>query len=499
MIRLVRPGHRPALVLTLPLAWVVATSACRSQHVVGEVVPADTDGAIDVPVASDAEGDGGASIDGTALMSPCEPFAPGSDLAVCTASYLGSAGADEAGNIAVAPDGSILLGATAAGANLGSVAKTLLSGGAGAVFRLSADGRKLLSVSRIGERVQDLAVEPGRGRIAVVGAPFGVAVLSPDAGEVVWQKPTDGAHVAIGSDGTVAVLDRAKAQVTLFGDDGSPRGTVALTGVMANDVAVHGPSRLVIITGEIFYAAAGVRQPLLQAFTYAGASRWKAYGWGENEVSNRRLTAGTRGVRVSVGLDGRVYYLGESHGGNTVHQRNPRRLDEAADNVVTDEFTFPYNTSAQVTYFARFRPENGAFERGQFLLTRERGGAPASGANVFAGAISADERGNVLIGGRLRCCFEDADKKTVRGLPAWGGSDTEGFALLVSSDFKTRWTWSSFGRGGGSEMTGVALRAGTAAVLGLQTGKTPMVTHEALQMTSAGGVSEAYFAIWSTP
>ncbi len=80
-----------------------------------------------------------------------------------TASYLGGPDGGSVPTAAILSDGTVVLGAVLGGASPGGVASTQLNGAseasAGAVVRLSPDGKSVLSVTRVGDAVRELAVD----------------------------------------------------------------------------------------------------------------------------------------------------------------------------------------------------------------------------------------------------------------------------------------------------------------------------------------------------
>jgi hypothetical protein len=503
----------------------VLLAGCHRRHVIGEIRPvvpgadaqSPSDAAADArpdapppsdapppredaPVADAAPSPGDArGRDLPPALATCGAFAPGLDFQPCAASYLSGTAAEAHAAIVVAPSGALAVATHLESVELagpGGVT-SLLGGGPAAVVRLTSDGRQVLSVTKIGSSITDLDVD-GRGRLALVGAPFGLAVLTPDASDLVWSRPTTGARVAVGSDGVIAVLDSMKGEVALFDMDGAARPTikVATEGGTAVDVAVHGGSRLVIVTGS--QAAGTTRQPFLNAHAYGGEVRWRNYGWKESDIGPRRLTASSRGTRVAIGGDDRVYFVGDSHGGNTSFAKSPRNLDQPAELAISDEFNFPYGTATQVLFIARFRAD-GRMELGQHLLSRDPPDRSGDGQPTIAGSIAADERGQVLVGGRGACCVENADGKKIRGIDLAYGDD-DAFVLVISPDFRTRHLWTTFGRGT-AETVGVAATRGVMAAIAIHgnAARAPLPVHEAVQPRPGGGASDVYLTVWPAP
>ena len=195
--------------------------------------------------AGGTSGQGGA---GGGSFGECGAYTPGDALAVCTATYLGGSGADRIAALDVAPDAAVVAGGTMSGIDFGLTPTTLMGGGNGVVLRFASTGRKVLSVTRLGARVDDLEVDHDKGRIAIVGD-FGAALLSADASTLIWQKDLGGAasRVAIGS-GVVAAL-RGKTLHVLDATTGAALGMFATSGAAINDIALDEAHQTVFVTG----------------------------------------------------------------------------------------------------------------------------------------------------------------------------------------------------------------------------------------------------------
>lgn len=212
------------------------------------------------------------------------------------------------------------------------------------------------------------------------------------------------------------------------------------------------------------------------------------------------LTASTRGVRVSVGRDDRPYYLGESDGGNTSHGRNPRVLGEMTEIVNVDPFTAPYNTNSSLLFFARFRAENGAFEGGNTCSRTIRRPA-AAGVRTRArwpalptAKHDDDRRGAGLLP-------PGSGQEARRGTPL-SQANPDAFVLVASSSFKRR-LWTTWSGGGASQVAGVALGRGAAAVVTIQDQKAAatgsLITFDAIQPTPPGGASDTFLSVFPAP
>jgi len=466
-------------------------------------VASETADSADGPSSAD-----GSETEGPAPGEPCGAFTPGNAFTVCTATYLGGPVDDGAGGVAIADDGTIWYAGSRGGDDLGATATVLMGGGDGVVMHLSPDGRELLSLTRIGSHVSDVAVVPGSDAIAVAGD-FGVAVLEADATTVAWSAQPGGApsKVAAGSDGRVAVVHGGS--MALYDAAGQLSADVSVGGSAVNDVVVHDASGLAIVTGfkqDDGPPCTQLQIPFIRAHAWDGALAWTAYDWNKDEVGAVDECADSRGMALAIGGDGMLYYAGESHGGNTVHRRVPSDLSQMAEVVKSDMYNDPYNLNgaAPITFYGRMDPATGALEVGQFLVTRLSDG---KGNAVRPQAIAADAAGNVFVAGATACCIEQGTAKTVNGEPAMSeGYQGGGFVLVVASDFSQRLSWTTFRGQTGNGEAGVSLAAGANVAVAFHqaledatTSEQPLLTFDALQAAPGGGASDGWLAVWPAP
>lgn len=453
---------------------------------------------------------GGVGVGGGASLADCPAYVPGDALAVCTATYLGGSGADHVAAVAVAPDGAVVVGGAISGTDLGLTPVTLLAGGDGAVVRLTATGRKAVSITRLGAGVTDLDIDPSSGAIAVSGD-FGVAVLDATAGKLLWHADLGGAgaHVAAAPN-VVAAL--AGSTVHVFDGAGKPLGMFSTTGNALNDIAVDAASQSVFVTGykqDDGGPCSKYKSTFVRAFGFDGTKKWTSYDWTHSDVGSSGDCADSQGLALGMGRDGKLYYAGKSDGGNTVHAKDPRDLSKQVANVAFDPFNTPYGFKGAnaVGYYARFEPATGLWMAGQFVLTRIAGPGqdPASAkANAAVpSAITADENGNVYVAGGSAYQILDHDKKTVGGLAVGPYAAYEAFALIASPDLSKRLTWTVFTQAGPANATAIAAGHG-AVVFGAEQGDTQiakglLLTVDALQPKPGGGASDGYVSVWPAP
>jgi hypothetical protein len=464
-----------------------------------------------IACSSGGEKSGESTPDATAAgPKDCPAFKPGNNLSVCTATYVTGLGEDKAGGVAIANDGAILYVGTLAEAYPGAKNVDLPGGNAG-LLRLTSDGRNVQTVARLGASATDLDIQPRSGHMVVAGD-FGIQVLNPTGdGSLFHWKELPTRKVAAGSDGTfvalsgktIVVLDNLGKEKTRF---------EVSTNREVNDIAIDGESQTIFATGFKQDDGAPCTQlqiPFVRAYDYTGALKWKDYDWSRTEVGSE--CADSRGIALALGADGQLYYVGESHGGNTVHRRLPRDIAAFAPNVKTDAYNDAYNMNgaAPVGYVARLSPKTGDVVMGQIFLTRLGNG---KGNAARPNAVAANESGTVLVGGSAACCIENATMRTVNGRAVMpeGTYAGGGFALILQADFKQRLAWTTWNgaTGGGATPVGVAARGGAMAIVmqhapakdgaAQPTSATPLITDNALS-TGGGGTTDAFLSVWKYP
>lgn len=455
------------------------------------------------------------------------------DTPLSASTYLGGGGDDVGAAVAIASDGTVVVGGTFTDLPAPNAESSLLGADGtspGAVLRFSADGKTLKSVTRLGNSVDDLELDPATDRIAVVGD-FGLAVLSPDADQVLWSKSgsgigdsggaeySAGRRVAVGVDGTVAAL--FNRLVWVFDAEGVPASGAAPNGTRIDiadtyidaglfnerveDLAVDDAGGAVIVAGW-GQTSAGAQTPSLVAIDVSdtfGAELWKDYNWWASALNSTTLKADSRMVRVSRGNDGNLYVSGYFDGGNTVFAKPPKYLDAgsnrtgyidtSANNVEIDRWNNGAGANAgSFAWFGRILPENGRLDAGQFQYSSTGVNQP-SGFSIFA--LTADSAGATWIGGRSVRDMPNRDDLAVNGVPIGPRVDNENALIAVSADFSERLRVASWTANGGSasRITAVAVRGGRVAVLGETEG--PIVTASPVDGAKNAG-TDVFFAVW---
>lgn len=458
------------------------------------------------PVVTDSHaGRPEARAEGGEPAAPCSPPDDPSVPSVCSATYLGGPNADRAAAIDFARDGTVLLGGVITGELPGATEQTRGEGGPGAIVRLSPDGGRALGVLRLGREVRDLEVDRQTGRVVATGD-FGLVVATADLATVLFHHPlppTGGMRASIGAGGATAVVD-GDGNVHTFGPDGAVVAIWTQRDGNVRDIAIHPGTRSVFVAGFTEGQSPGCDVPVptafLRAFGYDGGLRWRNYDWSAGHVAvegDRRRCRHTRANLVVLGRDGKLYMAGESYGGDTPFARDPRDLRRPAPNLAQDPNTDPARTSHRtgIGYLARFAPDTGAIEAGQFLLTRRPDG---SGGSLEIEALDVDERGHVLLGGNAACCLPGRDRLTFAGERLEAHGRSEGWMALLPPTWQGRTFWTTWSKTGAAAAKALALVDGRGALAANLYDRNPartLVIKDALMPERPGG-ADIYLGVF---
>lgn len=430
-------------------------------------------------------------------------------LSVSTASFLGGSQDDTLEAVEVTPDKTIVYGGKLADNNFGRTPINLstvkaVPAGAGIILRTDSTGKNVLSVSRIGGSVDDLDINRSNGKIATIGD-FGLAQLSADGSSVLWSKDIStaggatasvGRRLAVAQDGTVAVV--ANKIVTLFNESGTQVGQFTPAGTYVEDITIDSASSSVIVTGYTQKDGGSCSQlqvAYVRAYSYTGTQKWKSYDWTHAEAAAANSScADTRGMRIALGRDNKVYFAGESAGGNSIYRYNTKNVSSNAPNIKFDKFNDPFQTSSNhITYYTRLNPASGDQEKGQFNLAR----LPNNNGNTIRPrAITADESGTVYIGGVSAAFFADRSLQQINGtnIGTYVGGDN--FMLVVPSDFLSRANMTTWTNGCGAETRSLSAAFGVQVMTAQTTSTTcSMMTVNPVQAT-LGGLKDGFYSVW---
>ncbi len=436
------------------------------------------------------------------------------DLQVSTATYLGGVSQDEAAAVEISLRNELVVAGnfgTAQGAGQAFLGATTSS--AGQIVRMSLSGREVLSVTHLGDDINDMDVNRTTGAIAAVGD-FGVTVLNPTGDQVYWSQdlgaPVE--RVAIANNGTIVTLHNKT--ISVWNPGGQLRAQTTLTRSYVNDIAVDPDSGKVYVTGfdnknNVNNFNNPVQVTYLTSLDLDLNVSWQTWGFDGNTLTDdvngqgQNDMADTRGYRVTIGRDGELYFLGEVAGGNSIYRWNGKDRSTPTQ-VKYDAYNDPYNSaSPHQTYYARINPETGEVMRGQLAFPRYNGASNAF--RVENGTISADEQGNVYIGGTTFSGVDGRDNNAIAGQSVGSyafRSEGDLTALVISSDFQQRRLWTPFtDNAGKGKVQGFAVGNGRAALLGTVVEGTT-ITSDALNANAFNAdtsvLSDVYLATWAT-
>ncbi len=462
----------------------------------------------------------------TLLLPTTTPAAP-FDLA--TSTYLGSAAdTDSVRGLRIQSNGVIVLAANVGATTPGNVTLRLLNGATatsgGTIIRLTPDGQRILSVTRVAAELTDLAIDEADNIVAAAGT-GGVLFLDPDATIIEWSALAgtlihrvdaawDG-HVVAHRPSNTADPDSAAGTgtTTVLGPFGDP--IAAFSGYRnTTDVCIDGTSQTIVQIGwRQTNAFDGNRsQPVqiayLRGLAYDGTPKWLAYDWSSTTASpdflNRYTNnmADTRGYRCSMGRDGLLYAAFECAGGNHIFRWSAQDLAVPATVVGGDRWQQFSNTASEhKTFVARFEAATGAYQRGQQFVARLSNGK-GNAIRTRRGEVRADELGRVYVGGAAASGlpipfspFYSPVAGQVATNPFGDGSYTGGaWFMVMSPDLRTRLYTTRLSTGGETNAIDARLLGGSPRVAWAGTTPAPVHTVAPAQPTSAGA-TEGFVAV----
>ena len=429
-------------------------------------------------------------------LEDCDPYEEGTDLNVCTATYLGQSDG-EVKSLAIDEEGTIWVGG-----NWDEAPGPEVDGdgsGPGYVMGLSPAGGEITELFALDEAMVTATYDASRGRyLAVTESHLHLMEGDEDVAEDI---ALDGISEVDADQGYTVVL--RGQQWILFDAAGEELNAVSVERSNVRDVAIDGERKLVFVTG--FDQVSGdLQQPFLFAYDFEGQLQWSGWDWSAGEADD--LSSDTRGTGVSVGLDGELYYVGESHGGVTTHVRDPQDLEKEAPISRTDAYSesHNWNGAAPLGFVARLNPETGEMEGAKLLAVRLSDGR---GNGVSPQSVTARSDGTMLLGGDSACCIERWEERRVAGqraMPEYGGGQ---WAMVLSADFEERPIWTTF-RADASEVEfgAIAAHDDTLAVAMTHRPRSEeealsgrMVGANAMNGQPTGNVSSAYLTVFPGP
>ena len=347
--------------------------------------------------------------------------------------FLGTTKNDEIRGAVFQKNGTIVLAA-----NIGQLAdyqqiklNTAVDTTQGCVIRLASDGKSILSITRLAEKLTDIALDT-LDNIYVGGinasTQGGFYKLNASADTVIWQKsfPKWVHRLDTGIAGNSIVLTATNTNFDentlssttcyIFDKNGTQISTFGGASQYTPDVAIDDVSQTAIVLGFKNFNTLGsltdtqtlpVYVPVIRGKDYSGADKYVAYNWEASSTSPRWLNrsnnnmADVRTSRAAIGKDGKLYVTFEVFGGNHVLRYDPFDIMDTVKIVAGDSYFNFSNTGTETkTFVGRYNPANGNYLLGQ-QFTARLATAPYKGNTIFArnGNVAADETGRVYLTG----------------------------------------------------------------------------------------------------
>ncbi|MDT9207266.1 MAG: Calx-beta domain-containing protein [Limnospira sp. PMC 1254.20] len=406
------------------------------------------------------------------------------NLQLESATYLGTPGNDSANAAVISPvDSAIIIAGN--------------FDGVGKIKRLEDGNTEPLSITNLGGNVRHLDVDRDSGEIVAVGD-FGIRVYDSTAANILWSDTGIFDRVSIANNGTIATLTNSSDTVTLWSSTGTQLATTTLTGtdIRPADIAIDPNGDRIFVTG-FNQVTSNLQTPFLRAFDTGLNQLWNTWDYSASQITGQNLGADTRGERITFGQDGGLYFLGKTDGGNNVFQRDGQDITQNLSTMVNvDQFnSFSGAGAGSFTFHAKIDPNNGDIERGQFIVTRT-----ATGANSFnPSSITADEFGQVYIGGSSAFQLQNRGDKTINGQPVGNYTLGEMAVLGLSPDYTIRRFWNPLTQPGDNGSRGTVnaftVRNGQAVIFGTVTQPEVFTTPTAINPNALGG-NDTYLATW---
>lgn len=398
------------------------------------------------PATSGASGTGQAGADSLPPAPGCEQsFQPGVDFAVCRARAWGSDGQAQLLATAIDREGFLLLGGETLTVDPAVPTLSLAPGATGVLERTDTLGQPSALV-RLANKVNDLALLDDS---VLVATDLGLTRLSSNL-QGVLDDQAIGEVLRVAASADMVLTLGADGRARSFDANLTEQSELPLAGVTSEDVAVDQATGLRVVTGAQLPPATSQCQgtlPFIRAYNAQSELVWSAYD-AEDPLT---WCASSTGRRLEI-KQGKLYYAGEQHGGNSVHLRDPRDPSAQAALVSYDEFSTGAGKAIAIySFVARFDLATGAFETGQVIVPREAG----VGGALSTSALAVDDAGRIFLGGQLSCCIEHRDERRVAGTPLGPYAGPEASLLVLSADLRERLSWTSFTAGAGPDNSAV--------------------------------------------
>ncbi|OIP82740.1 MAG: hypothetical protein AUK44_06970 [Porphyromonadaceae bacterium CG2_30_38_12] len=293
----------------------------------------------------------------------------------------------------------------------------------GAIVRISADGKTILSVTKIGNYAVDLSID-NSDNIYVAAGTSGLVKLNRLADKLLLSKTfaktvyrldagKTGYMVALTLPGVdFAGKKWANVSVVVMNPAGDVMTTFGGASQYSNDVCIDEASQSAVVVGwKNVYTWEGsatlpVDIPGFKVFSFTGTQKFNGYNWSSNSSSpdwinaSENNMADTRIARVSMGDDGLMYFMAEVSGGNHPLRYSPYDIQTKVRFVGGDNYHTLSNVGTEFhTYVARMNIATGAWIEGQSFTARNSDGT-GNTIDPEHGNVTADEDGRVYFTGR---------------------------------------------------------------------------------------------------
>jgi hypothetical protein len=456
------------------------------------------------------------------------------DLKAETISYLGTNSTDRITSTAVQSTGHVLIAGSFTG--LSSTNQYNLNGATnaskGSIIRLSKNTKQILSITRLGDNVDQIAIDPNTNEILAYNQ-SGLFKLSSDASSIVWSKTggdygrsdrppvySSGRRLSVAKNGDVAVLgniaetsNTQRGFAYIVSSNGTELGKMNLLrsnigGGTYNerweDIAIDNVTKQIFVTG-FAQRCPNYQSPFVMAYSYQqgatfGQRNWLSYNLWCSEATNLNLGADSRGKRVDF-KNGDLLFVGKADGGNNRFTRmapNGQQATNEVNRVQLDSFNNGAGFgSGAVGFFARMNPVDGTARKTQFQYSRQDLTGSNNARSFEINAINMDDAGNVIIAGQTFRNIPKRNELTINGQPIGSRVDNETAILSVNKDFNQRVMVSSLtgltGAGAGS-VTDLASNNGLYVATGFTSGQ--IMTRDSISSFGSGG--RPFFAVWGT-
>ncbi|WP_343913279.1 Ig-like domain-containing protein [Aquimarina litoralis] len=356
-------------------------------------------------------------------------------------------------------DGTIILAANISNTNFIGITPKFLNGAnensSGAIIRLSNDGRRVLSVTKIASYITDISIDSSERLYIAAYGNSQALILDKNASKILWSKKFDKRvhRIDVGNNGRFVVLtsnaphdDKKVSGASIYSFD-NQWGQVGKWGSVSqytNDVCIDETSKTIIGIGFKNIRAADqsgsnpVDVSVYRGWSYNGNLKYTGYDWnGKRGNANwinrpRNNMADTRGARCEMGKDGKLYMSFAADGGNHIFRHDPFDINKTVNIVGGDRYHVFSNTGTEKkTFFGRYEASTGKYLKGQQFCARSSSGRGNTAHPEF-GDIAADSEGRVFLTGTSASGLP----LTLDPLP--GGYSGGPFVLVMSPDFKTR-------------------------------------------------------------